>query len=91
MIRPHLLAEHTLSGAALINRGAAVIDRAGPVPRLLVRTGEALAVHDLTPGERAAAPTVVFPGRAPVGQVVYEPAGGDADQDRAVDPAAAQG
>ncbi|GLW64884.1 hypothetical protein Arub01_31280 [Actinomadura rubrobrunea] len=65
MIRPLLVDEYRTGDAALLGGGTAVIDRAASPPRLIVRTGEALRVYELTSGTRSATdPVAVFPGRS---------------------------
>lgn len=65
MIRPRLLVVYRTKDTGLLGSGAGVIDRTGPVPRLLIRTDEGLAVHDVTAeGARSAEPVAFFPGRA---------------------------
>ncbi|MGC4959565.1 hypothetical protein ACLQ2P_40750 [Actinomadura citrea] len=65
MIRPRLLLVYPTRDARLLSGGAGVIDRTGPVPRLLVRTEQGLVVHDMTvEGARSAEPVAFFPGRA---------------------------
>ncbi|MFA1539714.1 hypothetical protein [Actinomadura monticuli] len=61
-IRPRQIALYRTGDAALLERGSAVIDRAGPVPRLIVRTGDGLVVHELRRGGPLAEPAAVFPG-----------------------------
>ncbi|MFA1551612.1 hypothetical protein [Actinomadura chokoriensis] len=63
VIRPRLIGVYRTDDARLLQRGSAVIDRAGRVPRLIVRTGDGLVVHELRGGGgRLAEPTAVFPG-----------------------------
>lgn len=65
VIRPRLLLVYRTKNARLLGSGAGVIDRTGPVPRLLVRTEKGLAVHDMTAeSARSAEPVAFFPGRA---------------------------
>ncbi|MEV4007347.1 hypothetical protein [Actinomadura sp. NPDC049753] len=65
MIRPRLLLVYRTKNTRLLGSGAGVIDRTGPVPRLLVRTEQGLAAHDITAeGARSADPAAFFAGRA---------------------------
>ncbi|MFB4306017.1 hypothetical protein [Actinomadura sp. GTD37] len=63
VIRPRLIGVYRTGHAGQLETGSAVIDRAGRVPRLIVRTGDGLVVHELRAGGgRLAEPAAVFPG-----------------------------